>query len=182
MPPPPSMPFLRTWLEDFGDFNFRGTFHYNNLLIECRYQWDAEILTSYGWIECVGCADRSAYDLSVHAKKTGASLCARERLAEPIEVTEWEVNLVRKLFGPLFRKEARFIEAAIFETTQSQRAQFAEDLKTDGFFVIDVPGIGEGKVNIPYEVIEIEQKTKTVNYHEYIPHVIEPSFGIGRIL
>lgn len=24
--------------------------------------WDAELLTSYGWIECVGCADRSAYD------------------------------------------------------------------------------------------------------------------------
>lgn len=22
--------------------------------------WDAELLTSYGWIECVGCADRSA--------------------------------------------------------------------------------------------------------------------------
>ena len=23
--------------------------------------WDAELFTSYGWIECVGCADRSAY-------------------------------------------------------------------------------------------------------------------------
>lgn len=22
--------------------------------------WDAELFTSYGWIECVGCADRSA--------------------------------------------------------------------------------------------------------------------------
>jgi glycyl-tRNA synthetase len=22
--------------------------------------WDAELLTSYGWVECVGCADRSA--------------------------------------------------------------------------------------------------------------------------
>jgi len=30
--------------------------------------WDAELLTSYGWIECVGCADRSAYDLSQHSK------------------------------------------------------------------------------------------------------------------
>ena len=27
--------------------------------------WDAEIQTSYGWIECVGCADRSAYDLTL---------------------------------------------------------------------------------------------------------------------
>ena len=33
--------------------------------------WDAELLTSYGWVECVGCADRSAYDLSQHSKATG---------------------------------------------------------------------------------------------------------------
>jgi glycyl-tRNA synthetase (class II) len=30
--------------------------------------WDAELLTSYGWVECVGCADRSAFDLSQHSK------------------------------------------------------------------------------------------------------------------
>ncbi|KAL0429682.1 UNVERIFIED_CONTAM: Glycine--tRNA ligase, mitochondrial 1 [Sesamum radiatum] len=29
--------------------------------------WDAEIECSYGWIECVGIADRSAYDLQAHA-------------------------------------------------------------------------------------------------------------------
>lgn len=33
--------------------------------------WDAECLTSYGWIECVGCADRSAYDLGQHTKASG---------------------------------------------------------------------------------------------------------------
>lgn len=36
--------------------------------------WDAECLTSYGWIECVGCADRSAFDLSQHSKATGKIL------------------------------------------------------------------------------------------------------------
>ncbi|CAH8253910.1 unnamed protein product [Arabidopsis lyrata] len=30
--------------------------------------WDAEIETSYGWIECVGIADRAAYDLRAHSK------------------------------------------------------------------------------------------------------------------
>ncbi|KAH6593045.1 hypothetical protein BASA61_004381 [Batrachochytrium salamandrivorans] len=33
--------------------------------------WDAEIKSSYGWIESVGCADRSAYDLTAHSKRTG---------------------------------------------------------------------------------------------------------------
>lgn len=33
--------------------------------------WDAELHTSFGWSEAIGCADRSAYDLTVHMKKTG---------------------------------------------------------------------------------------------------------------
>ena len=32
--------------------------------------WDAEIECSYGWIECVGIADRSAYDLRAHSVMT----------------------------------------------------------------------------------------------------------------
>lgn len=38
--------------------------------------WDAELLTSYGWVECVGCADRSAFDLSQHTKATGKASIA----------------------------------------------------------------------------------------------------------
>jgi len=33
--------------------------------------WDAEIETSSGWVECVGLADRSCYDLTAHSKSTG---------------------------------------------------------------------------------------------------------------
>ena len=32
------------------------------------------------------------------------------------------------------------------------------------------------------DLIKIEQKTRTDHSREYIPNVIEPSFGIGRIL
>lgn len=58
--------------------------------------WDAELLTSYGWVECVGCADRSAYDLSVHAKKTGAPLVVRERRDKPITIEEWQIDIDKK--------------------------------------------------------------------------------------
>ncbi|KAF2963022.1 hypothetical protein GQX73_g10552 [Xylaria multiplex] len=144
--------------------------------------WDAELLTSYGWIECVGCADRSAYDLSVHAKKTGASLIVRERRPEPIKVTEWEVDLDRKKFGPYFKKDGRAVEVALFATTQSQREELAKDLGLNGYIVIDVAGVDNGKVSVPRELLKIEQRTRTENVREYIPNVIEPSFGIGRIL
>ena len=37
-----------------------------------------------GWVECVGCADRSCYDLTQHTKATGVKLVAEKKLAEPI--------------------------------------------------------------------------------------------------
>ncbi len=39
-----------------------------------------------GWIECVGCADRSCYDLEQHAKFSSVKLQAEKQLATPKEV------------------------------------------------------------------------------------------------
>lgn len=36
-----------------------------------------------GWVECVGCADRSAFDLNQHTKATGVRLAAEKKLPEP---------------------------------------------------------------------------------------------------
>lgn len=33
--------------------------------------WDAEVLTSNGWVEMVGHANRSAYDLESHSTASG---------------------------------------------------------------------------------------------------------------
>ncbi|KAM9889078.1 hypothetical protein OXX69_012935, partial [Metschnikowia pulcherrima] len=61
--------------------------------------WDAELQTSYGWIECVGCADRSAYDLSVHAARTNEKMVVRQMLPEPVTVEKFEVDIDKKKFG-----------------------------------------------------------------------------------
>ncbi|CAI7148648.1 CPS_collapsed_G0003210.mRNA.1.CDS.1 [Saccharomyces cerevisiae] len=66
--------------------------------------WDGELKTSYGWIECVGCADRSAYDLTVHSKKTKEKLVVRQKLDNPIEVTKWEIDLTKKIVRSKIQK------------------------------------------------------------------------------
>jgi glycyl-tRNA synthetase len=45
-----------------------------------------------------------------------------------------------------------------------------------------VEGVAGGKVEIGKELIVIERRTRTENTREFTPNVIEPSFGIGRIL
>ncbi|KAH6694016.1 glycyl-tRNA synthetase [Plectosphaerella plurivora] len=144
--------------------------------------WDAELLTSSGWIECVGCADRSAYDLTVHAEKTGAPLLVRERLDEPIIRELWEVDIDKKKFGPQFKKDGKTVEAALEASTQEQREAFSKQLAEKGALDIEVPGVGDGKVQVSKDLVKVEFRKKVENTREYTPNVIEPSFGIGRIL
>ena len=144
--------------------------------------WDAELLTSYGWIECVGCADRSAYDLTVHSKKTGAPLCVRETLAEPLKIEEWAIDLDKKKFGPKFKKDGKAVEAAVDALAQDLREKLSIELSETGKIEISVPGVGSGKVEIDQALIKIEKRTRIERIREYTPNVIEPAFGIGRIL
>jgi glycyl-tRNA synthetase len=144
--------------------------------------WDAELQTSYGWVECVGCADRSAYDLTVHSKKTGKPLTVRTTLETPITKEEWQVELDKKKFGPFFKKDGKTVEAAVEGLPQEKLETLAQDLKQDGKITIEVDGVGSGKVEINKDLISIERKSITIHTREYTPNVIEPSFGIGRIL
>jgi glycyl-tRNA synthetase len=82
--------------------------------------WDAEIHNATGWTECVGCADRAAYDLSVHSKSTGHPLVVRQALNEPItiekEVPEWN----RKVLGQTYKQFASVLQKAVESLDQDQ--------------------------------------------------------------
>ncbi|CCH61850.1 hypothetical protein TBLA_0F03110 [Henningerozyma blattae CBS 6284] len=143
--------------------------------------WDTELKTSYGWIECVGCADRSAYDLTVHSKKSNEKMVVKQMLPSPVEITRWEIDINRKLFGPRFRKDSKIIETALLKSTQKELQKYASSLLKDGSFAITVPGFTE-EFSIDSELVTIEKKKKLEHVREYVPNVIEPSFGIGRII
>ncbi|KAL5612784.1 hypothetical protein BROUX41_004132 [Berkeleyomyces rouxiae] len=143
--------------------------------------WDCELLTSSGWVECVGCADRAAYDLEAHAKRTGAPLTVRERLDTPIEEEKWEVEPNRKVFGPLFKKDAKTVENHLLALPQEELAALSKKLAEDKKITVTVPGVAAPS-DIGAEALKIELKKSIIHTREYFPHVIEPSFGIGRIM
>lgn len=114
--------------------------------------------------------------------KTGASLLVREKRAEPLKVEEWQVDIDKKKFGPKFKKDGKAVEAAVEGLTQELREKLSLDLKNSGKISVDVPGVGDGKVELGTDLINIEKRTRIDYTREYTPNVIEPSFGIGRIL
>jgi glycyl-tRNA synthetase len=93
--------------------------------------WDFEIQSSYGWIECVGCADRSAYDLSVHAARTRAPLRVQQKLDEPRVVDKLECTFDAKAFGMRFKKDASMLKEFLMEM-EKEKLQCVKDELSNG--------------------------------------------------
>ncbi|XP_076163425.1 glycine--tRNA ligase [Ptiloglossa arizonensis] len=142
--------------------------------------WDAECLTSYGWIECVGCADRSAYDLTQHTKATGVKLTAEKRLPAPKNVDVCEIIPNKVLIGKTFKKDSKIIQDALAALTETEINTMEADLNKNGEWYLKL--LNKTDVKITNDMVQIKRYQKTVHIEEIIPSVIEPSFGIGRIM
>ncbi len=136
--------------------------------------WDAEFLSPrFGWVEIVGIADRTDYDLNAHMRVSGTDMRVNRKFAEAQEV---DVELFEPDFaklGPLFRGKARDVGEAV------KALDPATTPHADG---ITVTVDGE-EVTLGPELFSVRRERKTVHEGDpYVPHVVEPSYGVDRIL
>ncbi|TMW53742.1 hypothetical protein DOY81_001147 [Sarcophaga bullata] len=142
--------------------------------------WDAECLTSYGWVECVGCADRSAYDLSQHMQATGVRLVAEKRLPAPKTVEVSEIVANKQALGKTFKKDAKTITDALSKLSLDDIKTVEQQLTEAKEYTLNVNE--DSSFKLTADTISVKHSTKTVHVEEIIPSVVEPSFGIGRIM
>lgn len=141
--------------------------------------WDAEILMSHGWVECVGIADRSAFDLNAHAEESKKNLTASVKFAEPKQIEALELTPNKAALGKTYKKDAQKI-LKIFETaSEDEKKKLVADLEANGTAVVESC---EGQFEITPEMVNPKTVTKTLHEEKFYPSVIEPSFGIGRIM
>jgi len=110
--------------------------------------WDAEVHTSYGWIECVGNADRACFDLTVHEKATGKTLSAYVVFPEGAreeDVVEFTVD--KGSIGKKYRNDAK------------NALQYLDSIKENQLAIADLKSTIEEKGQIEIEGIII---TKTL--------------------
>jgi glycyl-tRNA synthetase len=132
--------------------------------------WDVEIDGSYGWIECVGIAHRGCYDLEAHEKASGKTLRARREFPEPrlIEIDGWTID--GGTAGPAFRADAGQVKTIV------------ESFESDMSYPTDVI-LSDGRVlTVEEKHVKRVQKIVKETGEWFIPHVVEPAFGIDRIL
>merc|ERR1719225_1632681 len=140
--------------------------------------WDAELLTSYGWVECVGCADRSAFDLTQHTKATGVRLCAEKKLPAPVTKDVTEIVPNKGPLGKAFKKEAKAVTDRLAALDLDEITKMEAELES-GMASLS---LGDSTVSLSKDMVAVKRYQKTVHVEEIIPSVIEPSFGIGRIM
>jgi glycyl-tRNA synthetase len=130
--------------------------------------WDAEILSKrFGWVELVGIADRTDYDLRAHAGVSGVALTAYLPLETPRMEKRRRIIPDMKALGPRFRGKAKEVADALVKA----------DPGPEG---VEVETGGE-KVFIPSSLYQVKEEEVEVRGEEVMPHVIEPSYGIDRI-
>jgi len=139
--------------------------------------WDGEVLSAHGWIECCGHADRSAFDLKCHMDATNISLEASRTIPPKIQkYAKRDIN--KKLMGPIFKKAAGDVIKLLTEISYEDAMKMEMELEASGKYELTN---GDDLYTINREMVKIVEAERTVQEELFLPHVIEPSFGLGRI-
>ena len=142
--------------------------------IDC---WDVEVQTDrFGWIEIIGIADRTDFDLKSHSSHSSEDLSVFIEYDEPKKVKKLVVKPDMKKFGPLFKGDAPKVIKAL-EDLDASEVQKAFDNNEN--YKIEV----DGKLTeISSDIVSFSEKEEIIRGEKVYPHVIEPSFGIDRII
>lgn len=137
--------------------------------------WDLEVRLSHGWTECAGHADRACYDLEQHSKRTGVQLTASARLPQPVVVDRRAIEVDKKQLGPLFKGDQKAVLETLLALDDEQITALELQLQANGSAVV-------GGFTLPASCVKFVDEKRTVSEVKYTPSVVEPSYGIGRLI
>lgn len=141
--------------------------------------WDVECYTDqYGWVEIIGIADRGNYDLTAHTEFSNDELSIYKEFDEAKLVKKTIVKPNLKLFGPAFKGDSPKIKTYIENLSDEEVITLKQAIDDEGKFILELDNTFE----IQSEHLIFEEVEEEVKGERIIPHVIEPSFGIDRIL
>lgn len=177
--------------------------------------WDCEIYleSMKSWLECVGIADRQAFDLSRHSHATAkkgqnenSQFRINVSLPEPIIMSKVHITPNKAILGKQFKADAANIISELENIPDEELEKIynnyneAEKLiggkpekgkeidaisslsETDKLRFNDLTKIEVAGKELSYPMVTVFKCDTKVSTRTFIPNVIEPSFGIGRII
>jgi glycyl-tRNA synthetase len=165
------------WYESMGvdldRFRFRQHLpgeraHYS---VDC---WDAEAEVDGDWIELAGFSYRGEYDLSKHGKHSEGRFTVFKQYDEPKTVERAIVDPDMSELGPAFGGAAADVAAELKALAGRDRNAF------EGETVTVTVDDEEYEVPVADTGFTVEEVTETGEHRT--PHVVEPSFGVDRLV
>ena len=112
-------------------------------------------------MECVGCADRSAYDLTQHTQHSGVKLAAEKPLPKPRVIDVTKVQLEKSVIGKTFKQDAKAINEYFDKLSVEQIVNDVEPkLKTQTELEITAGG---KTFKVPVSAIKIDRHQETMH-------------------
>lgn len=146
--------------------------------------WDLECLVAGSWLECVGCADRGSYDLESHSKINQAQpLTAKRNLQHPIKKLHYTIIPNVSALKNSYPKNIASIKSYFKDLDLDSNQTVAENISRhlDQYSSIELE-INKSNYIFDKCMLNIKMKEITINNESFTPHVIEPSFGIDRLI
>ncbi|MFB6241489.1 MAG: glycine--tRNA ligase [Candidatus Nanosalina sp.] len=158
---------------DMDRFRFRQ--HQNDELSHYASDcWDAESQVDGDWIEITGFAYRGCYDLKKHDQYSREDYTIFKEYDEPKTVEKNTVNPDMGFLGPEFGDKAGEIAERLEELAEEEPEAFEADK-----VLVEVNG---EEFSVPSEKCNFSVEEVTENGEHILPHVVEPSFGIDRMV
>jgi glycyl-tRNA synthetase len=135
--------------------------------------FDHEVkLDRWGWVEVAGFAYRSDYDIKKHMEATGLDLRVFKPYDSPVEKTVRVVRPNHERIRKQFGSDAGKIIGLLGREDLTQKLQG----KRPGE-IIEVGGH-----RVPVDFFDSREEKVKETGTKYIPHVVEPSFGVERLV
>ncbi|UCH01933.1 MAG: glycine--tRNA ligase [Candidatus Bathyarchaeota archaeon] len=139
--------------------------------------FDQEVwLQRWGWTEVSGHAYRTDYDLRNHMTCSGVDLRVYKAFDKPKKVAKNvlkpKMDVIEKDYGAL---NAQIIANLL---SKSDHKVICRELNEKGFYEL----MGQHLIKLESKHIDIIVEEMVESGRKFIPHVVEPSFGVDRIL
>eukprot|EP01084_Bolivina_argentea_P195071 334740_1 len=176
---------VAVWLHSLGVRFMRFRQHKKNEMAHYADDcWDAELMSSYGWIECVGIANRAAFDLREHSRACKMDMGAQMTFPTPTEKEVLDKKVNKGELNAKLRNAPKALAVAslLTELPDDAAASLAASLSSPGEAVLEGFQWEGDSVTVTQSMFEVKKVLKKITTEPYLPNIIEPSFGIGRII
>ena len=140
--------------------------------------WDAEVEVDGNWIELAGFAHRGDYDLRKHHEYSDERYTVFQAYDEPATVERASVDPDMSALGPRFGDDA----PAVVDALEALAAESPEAFEGETVTVTIEGADGPVEHEIPVAETGFAVREETEAGEHVLPHVIEPSFGVDRLV